>query len=1034
MLAMIAVSCSVACSELTDPNAALHVPLAAAEVVQVTGVPASGDTYIRSGSPNQNQGSEALLRLQSSGHNRALIRFEPQAISAAVGTGTLQSARLELTITLNANNWGTSGRTIDLHRLTRAWTELGATWNCAVDTNPGDSSADCSGPTSWEMGNAGPSPWAPAPTATTTIRNGQTGVVVLDVTSDVLPLLSGAGGATEGWILKKTEEGQAGHVEFGSRESGNPPRLMLNIQTADTSRPILPPLGVPYPADTLFVVANPADPTFFWYRRGFMVTFADTVSGQTIRSFLQAFEAEVIGGTYDPRPDMTLRVRDPGPEWQAYRDLLAQMHASPGVIEVTPLNRTGLGKGIEARYPNDGSGLERSAWFDSSGTTRALRAIRAPLAWGCETGTYGGSIPRVGLVEWGADTTLSDLQASDPRVFITHPAPGIPEPLPTPMDTAHSRAVAGILTASGDNGIGTAGVTWHTSLRLYVEQGQPSINRFATAYLPGIMADAPHVLNISVRLYGSDTLLIRRAVIGLRDLMQRLPNLLVVVAAGNLPESPRIELSQALNDTTSIVRAALIRLRQESSGFRDRIIVVGGADRVGAIWQGSSFIRGATDIAAPAEGLTVLGAGDQPVTGAFGTSFSAAMVSGVAAQLLTMDPTLTPAQVKDYILRGAQVRRVNAVTGDSIPATPISGAPETIYQLDAYGALTLLSRERQGAPVCGFPVSVRGSHLVLERPVQAESLSLSGNPQLYSPSMAQGGRRFAVTNGANARVSEIDHRGNLLRTLEEGILERRYLERDTVDVQDALSTGGWTRPVFRYRPSRPGIPTDYNPWILALPAAQDDIVGQDWEFDPTGDHIILNATASPTHLETYRIGWYLIDVAGHSGTPIMEWGNDPALTDCYRSGGRFCLIPDQGQATWSHDGRQYGVFIPQREVEPSDGVPFLKYLRLEPGSQRASDSTVAWHTLVLLRGVLNATTTVSGFWLMHPRFHPEDIAIGFRELSTSPACSATSRLVATIAVRLTQSAVPQGECLKDAGEYWPATSSVRLRPQPRHQE
>jgi len=123
----------------------------------------TADTYIRQGNPNQNQGTEPILRLTASGKNRALLRWDPQAIAGAIGGDSLVAARLELTIAANADNWGTSGRTIDLHRLTQAWTETGATWNCADDMNPGNSVADCSGATAWAMDGPDPRPTPPHP-------------------------------------------------------------------------------------------------------------------------------------------------------------------------------------------------------------------------------------------------------------------------------------------------------------------------------------------------------------------------------------------------------------------------------------------------------------------------------------------------------------------------------------------------------------------------------------------------------------------------------------------------------------------------------------------------------------------------------------------------------------------------------------------------------------------------------------------------------------------------------------------------------
>jgi hypothetical protein len=194
----------------------------------------SADTYLREGPPNQNQGADTILRLQNSGINRAPLMWDPTVIAQAIGAGTVTAARIELTISDNGDNWGrdSSGRTIDLHRMTRAWTESGATWNCAVDSNPMNQRPDCAGATAWEMGHPESAhPWAPTPTATQAIHNGQRGVVTFDVTADVAGMVTG-GGAQHGWILKKTNERANGRVEFGSRESASAPRLVLTVQGA----------------------------------------------------------------------------------------------------------------------------------------------------------------------------------------------------------------------------------------------------------------------------------------------------------------------------------------------------------------------------------------------------------------------------------------------------------------------------------------------------------------------------------------------------------------------------------------------------------------------------------------------------------------------------------------------------------------------------------------------------------------------------------------------------------------------------------
>jgi len=179
-----------------------------------------GDTYLKSGTPNNNQGGELFLRVQQSGSNRALVQFDPVEMSNAAVGKTLHKAALRLYIQDNGNNWGGSGRTVDVHRLTTAWTEFGATWNCPDDTNTGNSQPDC--PAQWDGGA-----FAGSPTDSVLHTNGLLGWVEWDVTADVSAMLA-APEANHGWIVKKTEEGQTGRVDYTSREGGaNGPQLFL---------------------------------------------------------------------------------------------------------------------------------------------------------------------------------------------------------------------------------------------------------------------------------------------------------------------------------------------------------------------------------------------------------------------------------------------------------------------------------------------------------------------------------------------------------------------------------------------------------------------------------------------------------------------------------------------------------------------------------------------------------------------------------------------------------------------------------------
>ncbi len=202
----------------------------------------SVDTYVRSGQDNRNVGGGEFMRIRADGDNRALVRFDQNVIQSAIGSGTVLSAKLRLTIVDNGDNWGTTGRTVDAHRLIADWTEgngtendrgtgPGATWSCAIDSLIQNQSKNCSAETEWEMGqpnNPSVHPWVQTPTNTQTITNNQTGIVEYDVTADVQSFLTGT--ENFGWILKKTNEGQNGLVSFGTKESTFVPQLIIKYQ------------------------------------------------------------------------------------------------------------------------------------------------------------------------------------------------------------------------------------------------------------------------------------------------------------------------------------------------------------------------------------------------------------------------------------------------------------------------------------------------------------------------------------------------------------------------------------------------------------------------------------------------------------------------------------------------------------------------------------------------------------------------------------------------------------------------------------
>jgi hypothetical protein len=936
---------------LVSPQAPVTTPLAL-----------TADTYLRQGEPNQNFGTELILRVRPTGKNRALLQVDPATLAAAVGGGPVTAARLELTITHNADNWGPNGRDIALHRLTVPWTELGATWNCGVDTVPGNPQAECAPGTAWEMGTAGPNPWEPTPTGTVTITNGRRGVVTFDVTADVAAWLGGTFNA--GWILKRVEEGPSGAVEFGARESASPPVLVLTLGPADTARPPVP-AGITMPQPVL-EVKFPNDTSVVYARNILFVTFDDTTSGTTIQQILERHQGQIIGG-YPREGEYEVVIPDPGPTYTALDSIIRTMVQEAGVRRVRALElRTRLE--LPGRYPNDGAGTTRASWFAPvlGDGARSRVAIRAPLAWGCENGLYGGPAVTLGIIDLlfaTQDLDSSVIHTVAPPTFDTagNSLFGFAPQYDSSRYRNHGTQVLGILAATGDNGAGVAGMVWRSDLWLFpqgaVSAGQllitidpvarlaealrdaadSGIRVFLTSYMVGASADTSAVGRI------------RRALEGFLAADAR--NLFVMPTTNNGGTRTVASVQTASDPATTATHRAVA---QAMASYGDQILIVGGTDNSGAYYSSTEFWQEGTAVLAPATDILTL---DYPAGTAVrsGVSFAAPFVAGVAAQLVGMDSSLSAAHVKDYILRGARFRI--SASGQLDTAGAVSGAPETVYQLDAYGALTLLSRERpQTTPICGGQLWARDAAIYVDQGggTPLRTLPVPGATFLALPSLAQGGRSIAVTNfsllGDTIEAWAVNTMAPYATTVLPGVYARQYLERGTADLMLVDDASG-----FGLSLTVRGTGTDLTDARLESLVVPPGATGtaEIIRVSPLGD---LAAVHSHVDLPTFESinRWDLVrltDPPQLVGEPIafLQSPQEPACTtDCPVLA---------GDVAWSHDSRR-GIFALWRWDLLGDEITAV--------STRLVGAESSGGAVTLDSG------TVAGAWLLHPRFTPDD--------------------------------------------------------------
>ncbi len=539
--------------------------------------------------------------------------------------------------------------------------------------------------------------------------------------------------------------------------------LYAEAADADTSRPAVPPVG-PYPFDSTLVVPHPDDASVLYFRNILIVAFEDSATGPAIRTVLQRYHATIIGGIPQEGRYGTylIQVPDPGTRWEDLESLRNMIVREPAVRWVSGVTYRGK---LDPRYrlPIDGVSHRRADWVLGSPSLRPWMSVRAPLAWGCETGAYTNTEARLGVIDFTFDNAHPDFQGSQIHLVLptapTIPSAFLTDPTPDGNATAgaiyrsHGTAVAGILAATGDNGEGIAGMVWGGDLHLFayghdtVVVNDP-VSRLTVVFDSAARAGIPVLLTSVGAGFIKDTTHVSRLAEALEGYLSASPSNTFVMATGNYSAVISVSALQTTQDArATALDAAAARLYSRYPG---QIIFVAGAD--GSNYYASSNVwEGATQIAAPAVDIETLARiNDFPggTSVRTGTSYSAPFVAGAIAQLLTFDPTLTAVQVKDLLLRGAQVPRFDPQTGTMVTPQQLGAGPPGVYQLDAYGALSLLSRERPGTPLCGTHVWTANGQLLARQGSGVEVLAELGEAAGLV-NVRHGGRRIDLVGAQN---------------------------------------------------------------------------------------------------------------------------------------------------------------------------------------------------------------------------------------------------------------------------------------------
>lgn len=231
-------------------------------------------------------------------------------------------------------------------------------------------------------------------------------------------------------------------------------------------------------------------------------------------------------------------------------------------------------------------------------------------------------------------------------------------------DVGHGTHVAGLIAASTGNGIGIAGVSRMARilpLKVLGASGRGRASHIAAA-LDYAVARGARVINLSVGGTGLTTLerqAIERATAA---------GSVVVIAAGNTGGMASLGGIGGWPGVLVVAATGRDGMRAPFSSFGSETgLAAPGVDILSLRAHGSDFLR-VSGGAAPA-GAAWVGS-DRAYLRASGTSFAAALVSGVAARILAANPSLRPEQVVRMLQQSAR-----------------DIAPEGVDPLTGYGGL-----------------------------------------------------------------------------------------------------------------------------------------------------------------------------------------------------------------------------------------------------------------------------------------------------------------------------------------------------------
>lgn len=319
----------------------------------------------------------------------------------------------------------------------------------------------------------------------------------------------------------------------------------------------------------------------------------------------------------DQLPQLGVHLLEPTQPECAVEDLVSALQVTPGVVWA------------EASYTLEACGIPNDPYYSPGPLTSVgewgFTRTGFPAAWDMTTGSEG-------VVVAVLDTGLNrDVQDFAGRIVFPYSVISDSSTWPAWQDNqGHGTQVASVAVAEGNNGLGIAGAAWDVGIMpvKISETGTSNTSFLAEAIIYAVDHGAD-VLNISFAGSGTTRTLTDAVEYALAR------GATIVAAAGN-DGAFQVSYPAALPG----------------------VIAVGATDPYDSRWSdtdGASNMGAALDVMAPGKAiLTYAGTSATSLTYRKGTSLATPFVSGLAALMLSVWPSLTPEEVVDILAATAE--------------------------------------------------------------------------------------------------------------------------------------------------------------------------------------------------------------------------------------------------------------------------------------------------------------------------------------------------------------------------------------------